>query len=603
MGIFPPNPEDERLFAFIRDTAGFLWDEFRKLFLLDKQARKDVLTIVTPAAGWAVYAFASFLEVLGPIVTEGIIKAFTVNRSTWAVALATFSEELTGTKISAEAIAASKAGAPLTEFIRAFSSTIGNLVVDTLAPNRFPTPQVGRENAQALFALATRFGIQGWYAHSIASIFSLGTFRALGDLPEAIERSFGLTRIQRLALKPVVKTAIADPLEEYYNRLYQPKFLTVGEAVEGWEKGFVTDEQYYDTLAARGYNASRAMVLLNLHQKQISVADATRMFRLRMISETKLTEIIRGQGYGEVRAGLVATLVKSEKGEKILDEIAATVRHLWQAGKLTDEELRGALRDAYWTETEISLVLAHENLLRREGKSLTVAEELEAFQHALIDEVQVRASLRRQGYLDTDITLLIGIRTRRLTEAQVVELFIRGQLNRLDAEGRLRRLGYPESEIPLLLALHTRPLTEGQVLDVLAHRQIDAATARRMLLQLGVPEDQVDLLLAFQKRQLSVQDVQAALLRGLFTEAEATSKLLTMGFSSSDAALLITLRFRILSRGEILDGYEAGLLTRGQALRDLEEGGHTAEEADLLLRIVEARMARQGKKTTKRPRP
>jgi len=562
-----------------------------------KEMFQILIAIVTEVM---VSSWASIMELAGPQMIRGVVRAFTVNRGVWAAAIATFSEELTGEKVNADAIVKSKAGAPLTEFIRAFAVPIGEVVFNTIAPDRFPTPAVGRENAQALFALATRFGMQGWYAHSVAEIFSLGHFRSIGDLPEAIERSFGITRILRLVLKPIVKTAIADPLTEYYNRLYQSQFLTVGEATSAWEKGFMTDEQFYDTMAARGYNASRAAVLLNLHQKTIAVPEAVRMWRLRMIDDAKLLAIIRSEGYGEVRADLISTLVKSEKGEKILDEIATTVRSLWRRGRLTDEELRGALRDAYWTETEISLVLAHEQLLTRERATLTVAEELEAFQHAIIPEGDMRRRLRGQGYVDADIDVLLAVRARRLTEAQVIELFIRRRITRAEAETRLARLGYPDAEIPLLLDLHTRTLSEGQILDALRERLINVATARAQLLALGFPDDQVELLLAFSRKELSVQDVQAAILRGLLTESEARTKFLVLGFSPADAELLVALRFRILTRGEIMDGYEAGLLTRREAVIDLEAQGHTPDEADLLLRLVEARIARQGKKPPKK---
>lgn len=565
--------------------------------------KADVQSIVGMLTVWITAAITATMEVAGPIMTKGIIKAFTVNRGVWASALGTFSEELTGTRIDSAALAASKAGAPLTEFIRGFSSAIGGVVFDTLAPARFPTPEVGRENAQSLFALNTRFGLQGWYAHSIAEMFSLGHFRSLGDLPEAIERSFGLSRVLRLALKPIVKTAIADPLQEYYNRLYQPQFLTVGEVTEAWEKGLATDDQFYDTMAARGYNAARSMVLLNLHQKDFSLAEAQRLWRLRLIDDGKLHAIVRRHGYGDARADLLSTLLRTEKQQTILDELVATARRLFAMGRIGDGELTAILREAHWTDEEIALVRTHESLLRLEQKTLAVGEILEAFERGLILALETRTRLRNLGYADADIDILLGLRVRRLSVSQVTELFSRGALPRSEAERRLEGFGYSPEDAARVLDLHLRQLTEGQVIDALTRGLINIASAREQLRRLGFPPDTVELLLAFTRKLLSVPDIQAALLRNVLTEGEALAKLTQLGFSRADADIIMRLRFRELPRGAILDAYEAGFFTRAEALALLEARGHTREEADILLRMVEQKAIRTGKPIGPAPPP
>lgn len=577
------------------DVRAFFKGLFLELFKQTaetKEFKGELQGFLTDVVGWLVYVITSISSVVARPLAEGIIKAFTINRATWAGIMSAFTQELTGVVISTGELTGAAAGEPLLPFLRVFGKELGEQIFDIIAPQDKPTPAMGRTNAEALFALVSKFGLQGWYAHFVAELASLGRIRSAGDLPEAIERSFGLNRITRLVLKPAVTFGIVNPLTEYYNRLYSPKGLSDVLTVEAWQRGLVTDDAALDTLKGSGYDYGNATLLLNVHQKQISPAEAAKMRQTGLIDDAALERIVRHQGYGDERTSLLAQLLREERSTKILDEMAATARRLWHDGKITEQETRALLESAHWTAAEIDLALAHEELALREDKALSVAQLVEAFELQILPAAELRDRLRHRRFTDEDIDVLLALKTKRLTAAQVMEARIRGQLTDTEATGRLAGMGYRAEDIPVLLALRAKVLTAGQAVDALSRGLINVDTARQALSAAGYDPATVDLLLAFQRKTLSVADIQAALLRGLLSEDAARQKLLEAGYTLTDAALLVQLRFRLLTRGEVMDAYDAGLITREGAAGLLQQKGFTPDEAELLLAIADAKKAR-----------
>lgn len=585
------SPRNGGLFdlrAFLRDLiTGLVHPLGSKTSLAD-----DLQGFLTQLVGWLAYVLAAVAGVVAKPLAEGIIKAFTINRETWAAIMTAFTRELTGVSIDTGQLVGTAPGEPLIPFLRAFGSELGEQIFAVIAPQDRPTPEMGKVNAEALFSLVTKFGLQGWYAHFVAELVSLGRIRSAGDLPEAIERSFGLNRITRLVLKPAVTFGIVNPLTEYYNRLYTPKVLSATQAIDSWQRGLLGDNEALHILAGEGYDYATATQLLNLHQKQITPAEAGKLFQGGLIDDGTLERIVRHQGYGDERTALLTQLIREERVSKLLDELAQTARRLWRDGHLNDTETRALLEQAHWTSAEIDLALAHEELTLREDKALTTGQLVEAYELQAIPAQDLRDRLHRRRFTDEDIDILLALKTKRLSAAQVVDARIRGRITDQEATDRLAQLGYRAEDIPLVLDLRAKTLTAGQVIDALGRGQINVDTARTQLGAAGYDAPTIDLLLAFQRKTLSVADIQAALLRGLLSEDAAIQKLLEAGYSLTDAALLVQLRFRLLTRGEIMDAYDADLITREGAAGLLQQKGFTADEAELLLAIADAKKAR-----------
>ncbi len=556
---------------------------------LSRDARAMVAALIAQIGVWLIWAAQHAAPEIAAEVTQSIVGTLQKAKPTLLAAAAVMLQEVTGEELDptqAFAIDAIIEGKP--HAATSFRPVLQKLL-DTVAPHEDITPESAQANMFGMFDIILGAGIQTWAVELVADLLSLGHLPAFAQFHETVIGGLGLSRLTRQLWRAPVNEAITKPLTVKYARLYRQTIPTPGEAVQGWQRGVYDDEAFLDIMASHGYSYARAIELLNVQEKRLTTAEGADLLRAGRIDGDTFRRIVKEQGYGETRTDLVLAREGDAETKTLLRGLADLARRLYRAGDVTEDELRQFLTEARYTDPEVELVLSHEQLALREEKALPVATWLEAYQEAVIDDVQLRGELRRQHYSDVAIDILLTVRTKKLAPAQVVDAWMRGRITRPEAERRLARLGYTADDIPILLDLRARTLTEGQVLDALSRGLINPETARAQLQQLGYSQEVVDVLLAFQRKTLSPADVQAAILRGLISVGDATNRLVQSGYSRPDAELIVELRFRLLSAGQVLDAYGAAQLDRPEALADLQMRGLTREDAERVLAVFDAK--------------
>ncbi len=571
-------------------VAYLLWGGalvFLTLVVTSRQGRLALATMAGTLSAWMLQTVVYVAPTIAIQFAKTLLTSFRQNQDLWAQVVTLFVGELTGGAAEAAGAAGggTSSGVSLASLVDV--QPLVRAILDAMVPQGELTPEAGEVAMQRLLGLNVALGLQGWWASAVGNIVSLGRFGSAADLPDALERSLGFNRLTRLVWRASVKSAIADPLTELYNRRYTFKKLSIGEAHQAWHRGQLTDEGYLDAAAAAGYSHDRAALLLALAAQPYSTADVVDLVRYTGIPDEFAVGLLREAGWDSGRATSLLELSRKRQEQTVLNEVAATARALYKAGRITAEQLQAFLEQAHFTQTEQGMVLAVEGMARAVEKTLDRTEILAAYKAGIEDPPTTRGRLRQLGYQDPDIDVLLALQHRVLSVSQILALLTAGRLTQEEAMTRLQGEGYPPADAQLLVSLRGRKLSEGQVLDALRNGLINLQQATEDLVALGFDLDQVAIILAFLRKTLSTGDVQAALLRGIITEEAATQKLLDQGYSPADAAIIVQLKRRLLTVGQILDAYGDGFVTRVDTLGDLQAKGFSPDDALELVRVFE----------------
>ncbi len=568
---------------------------------LNTQGRAVLAAAASHMALWTARNLVAAAPVIALEFAKALLTTFRENAAQWQGVTDAFTEEVLGTAAAAASGGSEHAaGQPgLAGLIHARPLVQG--IIDAIAPPGGVSGESAQASLTNLLSLNIALAFEAWYAEVAGDVVSLGKFGAALDLPAALESGLGLNRLARLAYRTPIKKAIQEPLEELYNRRYQFKKLTLGEATQLWHKAQIDDVTFLDAAQAAGYSHDKAAQLLALGQRFYDVAQIRILNRLLAVPDTLALDLLREQGYTHGRDRAVLDILHAQDREVVLKELAAQARKLYQAGRLTQGQLTAILEEAHYRSDEVGIILATEDLVRAEQKQLTVAEIQTALRDGALDPGPARARLRQLGYQDQDVDILLSVRGKQPSSGQIIDAVVRGRLTPAEGQARLQREGYSPADAELLISLRGRRLTEGQVLDALRERLISAQQARADLQTLGFAPDAVDIILAFLRRTLSPADVQAAVLRGLLSEQEALTRLTEAGYTPADAQIIVTLRRRLLNAGEVLDAYGDGFIPRTEALGDLQARGFNLEDATALVRIFETKRAEAERRRQQRP--
>lgn len=554
-----------------------------------KPTRAVMAGLMAQVGVWMSYTAVRLLPEMAVFFARQLLRGFHASSPAMTALFASLLTEITGEDIPPSEIEGRRSSASILATGESFATHLVPDFLAALMPTAPVTPAAARAASERLLGIGLAFNLHSWSAHTVLELLSLGQLSWAAEVTEAIASGLGLPRVTRRLVQTLYGTAIAPKLEADLNETYRPTGLTTGEAVDAWQQGLLDDGAVLQSLARKGYSYETALLLLNVRQRDFSRSEVEQLWRLGLVDEAFVGRWTRRQGYGAARAELMEALIRSERSQAVLGQIAAAGRKLYRLGQVDAGELREILRQAGYRDAEVDLILVQEDLAGREERLLTKAEVLAAYREGALDAAEARDRLRLLRYPDPDIDVFLATQVKQLSVPQVVDALVRGIIPEVRGRELLAQQGYREADIDVLLDLRVRRLSPGQVIDAVRTGLLQPAAARRLLEQAGFEAETIDLLLAFERRQLSVADVTAALVRGLVTETEARARLLGLGYAPEDADLLLQLRFQRISSGEVLDAYAAGLVTRTEARQRLQQVGFARDDAELLLQVFEIR--------------
>jgi len=519
--------------------------------LIVNPIRNMFAAFMSMEAAWRLKMMYRIAPNVGRSITRALIKTYFDQTDVWLPLIQQYIEQMTGSKMDIGPIAILDANKSKWLATQALADGLINKLIDTIAPKKAITPTQALENAKNFFAVNLSFQMSAWMLHWIGDTFSLGSMKSLKDLPNAISWSFGLGWLSWLAMGTPFKKAISDPLDLYYNRVYQSERLSKNEMIDYLFRSGADANTWKDVMKDYGLNPENTVKLLEASYKYMTLSDAEKAMRLGIISENTFKSYLLHQGYHPTHADILYKLAKQEVIESTLRKIADNALEAYAKGLIDKSTVKQILTDCKYSPEEQDLMIIQRDFQNIADKTLTTSQVLQAYREGVLTLAQTKDRLKRMGYNEEDIDILLKIEKRELSVGEIQEALVRQLIDENKAKEKLRKLGYSDEDIDILINLRTIPLSIGNIIDLYERKAIDDGTAKDLLKKRGLNPFLIDLVMRLARKRLDENDVIKALFRGIISESEALSRLEQLGYSRGDAEILIKTSYRLISLADL----------------------------------------------------
>jgi len=284
------------------------------------------------------------------------------------------------------------------------------------------SPEQGVEAARRFMGYGMSFAVREANVGVLGEVASLGFLKNFRDYGENMVANLAIGRLMRIALRPLMQVAIADPLTQAMNKQYHPKLLNESQVVTLFHHGLIDQATLFEELERQGYDAQRIRALVEVLKTHISPDDLELLWRYGVLSRGDAASKLTAQGFSADDAEMHLKVIDLRRLDSIVRAQADLAQKQFEDGVLDADELRAALEALPLTDDEKQLrrVLAasHVELPRRFP---TLAQMGTALTEGVITVGEYDEFLLREGYSSDDATilrLLALLKTAKALEAR-----------------------------------------------------------------------------------------------------------------------------------------------------------------------------------------
>jgi hypothetical protein len=135
------------------------------------------------------------------------------------------------------------------------------------------SPDQGAQNARKFAGFGINFATSQGFISILAEACSLGFLKEFHELPEALMKALGLSRLQRLALQPLIQNAIQKPYQKYCMAQYRPTQLAEAQLVRALHSGQMDEGDVTNALQQLGYSDELISFVLTDFDVKLSTGD------------------------------------------------------------------------------------------------------------------------------------------------------------------------------------------------------------------------------------------------------------------------------------------------------------------------------------------
>lgn len=544
----------------LQQLATFMADE---LFDVHRVARLEQAMTnahqkgASVAVGAQIQALTDAKKTIGDAAT----KVEDVARGATGWALAHVVAHMLGIEVPPEALRGAFSGGEQSVVGKA----LGETVMNALAGGTHGSLEPGDAGAIRLIGMLSQLTITSWFegiiAEEVTSFHVFPKIEALSQLGKDLIDALGLGRLMRVALRPIVQTAIATPLLWKVNKDLRPNLLSEGEIIKAFQRGDYTGAEAAEELARLGYSNRRQDLLIKSAAKRLSLDDTLTLLRVGAVDSDYPLQNLRDEGFDQTTAQYAVAAAITKRITAIQDDSLAALKHAYANRELTDGEFASFLDAVIPDEAERT---AHEIAARTvrdlNVKHLTHAEVLECLMADILPIAFYADWLAGEGYDPESATALqllllskkdtqrsINEHRRTLDEQKAADAARRAQeladrKAALDAERRLKAEGpltaWEHAVVTGLvpLARYTALLAERYDAETVATFTAQAAQARTAYL--AQQQRAADAAKRAALHGLNVGQLEQAVFTGLLSVPQFRQLLVQQQLAPADADLL-----------------------------------------------------------------
>jgi hypothetical protein len=267
-----------------------------------------VMQAVVAIGSWLAGAF---IELLGTARDE--------NKENINDLLAETVNEMLGTNLTGGDLNSGSGGAASMGENQTIGNSILGIFEDAFGGGGPVSPQQGADNARKFAGFAVNFATSQGFLSILAEAASVGFLKEFHELPDGLMRSLGLSRLQRIALQPLIQNAIQKPYQKYCLAQYRPTALAEAQLVKALHGGTMSEADVRTNLAQLGYSDDLMDFVLSDFAQKLPLSDLVLLLNNGSIQEQDVINNLTLSGLPEDQAKLqlLATDLAAAKSQQM----------------------------------------------------------------------------------------------------------------------------------------------------------------------------------------------------------------------------------------------------------------------------------------------
>jgi hypothetical protein len=316
-------------------------------------------------------------------------------------------------------------------------------------------------NLNRYFGTNLSFQLRSMVISTISSTFGWAPLRHLETLHQSVNWAYGFGWLSWTVLSAIMDVTTTQGLKKKYNALIKPNDYTGAQAIDAFLRGWDTEEvmnlvldnqgerldirdtlvnlnrrwvtvsegidlhlrgwtdaaQYQTDMTHQAVPVGQRSLLLDLNESMIPDGDITQLFQRGLVDEQDVLLHFRHKGYRDERAKLEQATVVNARVWELMDKITESYGRLYRDGVIGEGEFRQWLSSANWTNDEMDLRIAFEELERRQRTFLSTGDLKNAVDLGLMAIGDAWTELTFRGYTPEDATIVTALAFKDHTPA------------------------------------------------------------------------------------------------------------------------------------------------------------------------------------------
>jgi len=379
---------------------------------------KGISTAVSVGFMWGFHGCVRLFPKQAIKIAQFVAKTYYTPPEEWVGYMKEYIERLSGKKITQKQIQEIIDGHGDLTLAEVVGHTFLKPMLNLILPDYPVKPEDGLKAAERFLGVNLQFQMSAWLLHMLGDMVSFGTFKSLKDLPNAIAWSFGIGWLSWLVMGTPFRKGISDPLEQYWNREYQPTLYTMSQLCRLKTAGLITDKEFEEQALLLGYSSTKAYNLWIDSMAEFSDTDLKELYYQGVLTQDDVEHYLARRGYHKTRRKAIANLICNDRSIKLRKDLANEVLRAYREDRLNQDQVRSILSSENWTDTDIDLALAKEDFIRGHRRELSVSQTKELLDWGLITREEYNRRLQRMGYDPVDIELLETLEKKKEERAE-----------------------------------------------------------------------------------------------------------------------------------------------------------------------------------------
>jgi hypothetical protein len=364
--------------------------------------------------------------------------------------------ELLGTDFKVTGVATKKGLAAHLERAFQVGSKFHQQMLDNFTADEWKTGTVGRGGAERLTGQIINFGTATALLGLAGEVGSVGLFKDFRLIGEQVTSGLGLGRLNRFAMKPLVKTTVELPYTWWLNKTYRPTQFKPGEVINPFTSQLMDKEHIYNAMALAGYSDDKTEELIKLHQKRLSLDDVEILKRWGYWSEDVTHKYLVNLGWPEELADTAGRIPELKRIDgrinKYIDKLEAAV----DAGHLAAEDALALIKPLPVTEDERAVIqTTMMSFAKVPHRSLTFTEISQAFADGLLTVDDMVTRFQQLGFNGDDLSVVVELVLLKFAKAE--EAKAAAAARHSAAESKAKAKGTKAPKAPPILSQPANP--------------------------------------------------------------------------------------------------------------------------------------------------